>query len=305
MDVQRMKTLRELALKGTMAAVSESLHLSPSAISQQISLLEAEVGLTLVERRGRGVQLTEAGRRLVHHADAIISVLASAKADLADLRGTPFGEIKLASFPSIASRILPSVMEVLARDYPGISFLAEEVEPIPSLIALRSWQCDVAFFDDLSLPKDFSLDRLEILPIYDDELVAVLSANHPLAAKKSVRLKDLQDEPWAIDTRPNTFSDVIFAMCEKRGFRPRVVGRFDAYDVIGALVANGSAVSVLPRIRVANWERDGIAWRPLQPAVRRSIRMAVRKEEVRRPALRVVIDAISAAAQRLRGADAS
>ena len=290
MDFQRMKTLRELALRGTMAAVAESLHLSASAVSQQISVLEDEVGLALIERRGRGVQLTEAGQRLVRHADQLISVMERAGADLAELRGTPFGEIHLAIFPSIASRVLPPVMAAMARDYPGISFLAEEVEPLPALTALRSWQCDIAFFDDLSLPKGYSLESLEVFSIFEDELVAVLPAGHPLAARRSIPLKALKEEPWAIDTRPNTFSNVIFGMCERRGFRPRVVGRFDAYDVISALVAHASAVSVLPRIRVTNWERTGVVYRPLQPGVRRSIRMAVRRDELRRPALRVVVD---------------
>jgi DNA-binding transcriptional LysR family regulator len=293
MDSQRLKTLRELALRGTMAAVSESLHLSPSAVSQQITVLEAEVGVALIERRGRGVQLTEAGWRLVQHADAVISALEAARADMAELRGVPMGEVRIATFPSIASRILPAVMEEILRDHPGVALLAEEIEPIPALNALRSWQCDIAFFDNLSLPKDYPLENLEVSPVYDDRLVAVLPEQHPLASRSSVPLRALREEPWAIDTRPNTFSDVIFAMCEKLGFRPRVVGRFDAYDVISALVAQGCAVSVLPEIQVANWERPGVSYRPLLPDVRRSIRMAVRKAEVRHPALQAVVSVIA------------
>lgn len=300
MDSQRLKTLRELALRGTMAAVSDSLHISPSAVSQQISLLEDEVGVALIERRGRGVRLTEAGRRLVQHADRVISALEAARADMAELRGVPMGEVRLATFPSIASRILPGVMAELSRTHPGISLLAEEVEPIPALNALRSWQCDIAFFDNLSLPKDYSLENLEILPVYDDRLVAVLPAGHRLATGASVPLGALRDEAWAIDTRPNTFSDVIFAMCEKRGFRPRVVGRFDAYDVISALVAQGCAVSVLPEIRVANLKREGVTYRPLRPDVRRSIRMAVRKGEVRHPALQATMAIIKSVSDAFR-----
>lgn len=276
-----------------MAAVSESLHLSPSAVSQQISLLEDEVGVALIERRGRGVQLTGAGWRLVQHADTVISALEAARAEMAELRGVAMGEVRLATFPSIASRILPAVMAEILSLHPGISLLAEEVEPIPALNALRSWQCDIAFFDNLSLPKDYPLENLEILPVYDDRLVAVLPTEHPLAAGATVPLGALRDEAWAIDTRPNTFSDVIFAMCEKRGFRPRVVGRFDAYDVISALVARGCAVSVLPEIRVANWEREGVIYRPLRPDVRRSIRMAVRRGEARHPALQATMAIIA------------
>lgn len=302
MDLQRMKTLRELALKGSMIAASESLHLSASAVSQQISALEQEVGLALVERRGRGVQLTEAGLRLVRHADTLISVEERARADLAELRGTPFGEVRIATFPSIASRLLPEVMSTAARDYPGISLMATEIEPLPALAALRSWQCDIAFFDDLSLPKGFRAESIEVFQVALDELVAVLPRGHPLAARKGVPLKALKDEPWAIDARPNTFTDVIFEMCDRRGFRPRVIGCFDAYDVISALVAQGTAVSVIPRIRVTNAVHDGVVYRPLQPRVQRAIRMAVRRAEIRRPALRVVVDLFRNAAASLEQA---
>lgn len=292
MDVQRMKTLRELALKGTMAAVSESLHLSPSTVSQQISLLESEAGVALIERRGRGVQLTEAGRRLVQHADLLISVLEDAKTDMAALRGEIAGEVRLATFPSIARLLLPEAMHHLRAAHPRIDFLTEESEPVPALTALRSWQCDIAVFDDLSLPSDFPLDRLEVFPLYEDRVVAVLNVDHPLAARKSLRLRDLRDEAWAIDTRPNTFSDVIFRLCERQGFQPRVVGRFDAYDVIAAFVARGCAISVLPRIRVMGDTHPRITYRPLQPALRRSIRMAVRRDELRRPPLAAVVAAL-------------
>lgn len=155
---------------------------------------------------------------------------------MAGLRGVPMGEVRLATFPSIASRHLP---------------------------------------------------------VSDDRQVAVLPVGHPLAAAKSVPLRALRNEPWAIDMRPDTLSDVIFAMCEKRGFRPRVIGRFDACDVISALVGEGCAVSALPEIRVANWARSGVTDRPLRPDMRRHIRMAVRKGEARHPAVQATMAIIA------------
>lgn len=294
-----MKTLRELALRGTMAAVSESLHLSASAISQQISTLEDEVGIALIERRGRGVQLTPAGERLVQWANQLIAITEDAKSDMAEMRGIVSGEVRMASFPSIAAQLLPKVVKLLRRDYPGIQLIAEECEPMPALIALRSWQCDIAIFDNLSVGQDYPLDRLETFPLYDDELVAVLHAEHPLARQGSIRLKQMATEQWAIDARPNTFSDVVFDLCAKQGFRPGVMGRFDAYDVISALIGENCAVSVLPRIRVQSFQQPQIVSRRLDPPVRRAIMGAVRANELRRPTLKATVDAMIASAGEL------
>lgn len=275
-----------------MAAVAESLLLSPSAISQQVSQLESEVGLDLIERRGRGVQLTEAGRRLVHHAEEIISVLEIARTDLAELRGTISGEVRVSAFPSIARAILPRAMAEVQRRFPAVNLIAEENEPIPALTALRGWQCDIAFFDDVSLPKGYALDRLEIFPVYEDELVVAMRPDHPLAQKTVVRLRDLAKEPWAIDTRPNTFSDFIFALCDKHGFQPNVVAHFDTNDVITAFIKQGCAITVLPRIRVSPMEIEDVVVRPLAPQLRRSIRFAVRIDDLRRPTVRAVVQVL-------------
>lgn len=299
MDLQRLKTLRELALRGTMAAVSESLHLSPSAVSQQIATLEDAVGQALTERRGRGVQLTEAGRRLVIHAETILQALEEARTDLAALEGSLTGEVRLASFPSMALTLLPALVESLRRDHPSIALTAEESEPLAALTALRGWQCDIAIFDDLSLPEGCDLDRLEVFALFDDELVAVLPRHHRLAARAELPLRALAEEPWALDSRADSFSNAIFALCAQQGFRPQLVARFGAYDVIAAFVARGCAVSVLPRIRVDSAPHPDLVWRPLLPRVARPIRLAVRRGDLARPALRMVVDRLRQAAAAL------
>ncbi|NKK74850.1 LysR family transcriptional regulator [Rhizobium leguminosarum bv. viciae] len=296
MDIQRLKTLRELAIRGTMAAVSEAVGISPSAVSQQISLLEDEVGATLIERRGRGVAITPAGQVLVQHAERLLTLLEEARTDLAEIKRIVAGELTIASFPSIAASLLPPAIRALQLEYPALIVSAVEMEPLVGLASLRSWQCDLAIIDDLTLKEDKNTEGLETFPIYEDRIVAVLHKSHPLANKQKLKLTDLRDEPWAIDTRPNTFSDIIFAMCEAKGFHPRIIGRFDAFDVISAMVANRCAISVLPQIRTL-LHRDELVALPFNPPIKRMILLAIRKGESRRPSVKIVIDALKAHAE--------
>ncbi|MCJ9690541.1 LysR substrate-binding domain-containing protein [Rhizobium sp. PRIMUS64] len=298
MDFQRLKTLRELAIRGTMAAVSDAIGISPSAVSQQISLLEEEVGATLVERRGRGVGITPAGQVLVQHAERMLTVLEEARTDLAEMKRIVAGELTLSSFPSIAASLLPPTIRQLQLDYPALIVSAVEMEPLVSLASLRSWQVDLAIIDDLTLKEDKNPENLEVFPIYDDRIVAVLHKSHPLADKEKLKLTDLKDEFWAIDTRPNTFSDIIFAMCEARGFTPKIIGRFDAFDVISAMVASRCAISVLPQIRTLLHGAE-LVTRQFNPPIKRSILLAIRKGESRRPAVKIVVEALRKGAENM------
>ncbi|NLS20326.1 LysR family transcriptional regulator [Rhizobium sp. P40RR-XXII] len=291
MDTQRLKTLRELAIRGTMAATSEAVGLSPSGVSQQISMLEEEVGVALVERRGRGVRITPAGQVLIRHTERLLNVLEEAKTELAEIKRIVAGELTLSSFPSIAASLLPGTLRELQIDFPDLVVSAIEMEPLVSLASLRSWQVDLAIVDDLTLKQDKSPEALETFSIYEDTIVAVLAKSHPLATKRKIRITDLRDEFWAIDTRPNTFSDTIFEICKSRGFEPKIIGRFDAFDVICAMVAGRSAISILPQIRVLRHRHEIVA-RQFDPPMKRSILLAIRKGESRRPALKILIEAL-------------
>lgn len=170
MDVARLRTLRELAMRQTMAAVAEALRVSPSAVSQQIAQLEAEAGLRLIERRGRRVRLTQAGQRLVAHAERIIAALEDAKTDLAELKQAVAGELRVAAFSSVAAALIPQVMKALERRHAQLTIVLEEMEPVDSLAALRAWQTDVALVDDLTVPPNTAGPNIERVPILEDLL---------------------------------------------------------------------------------------------------------------------------------------
>lgn len=290
MDIQRLRTLRELAIRGTMAAVADIVGISPSAVSQQISLLEDEVGVALIERRGRGVAITPAGEVLVKHAVRLLNILEEAKTDIAEMKRTVSGELAISSFPSIAAALIPRPLRQLQLEYPDLVISATEMEPQTGLAALRSWQVDLAIIDDLTIREEKNADTLEIFPVYEDRIVVVMHRTHALAARRRLKLLDLQREFWAVDTRPNTFSDTLFAMCEARGFTPRVIGRFDAFDVISPLVAHQCAIAIMPQMRTLHTE-DLVAYQ-FEPPIKRTISLAIRKGESRRPSLKILIAAL-------------
>jgi DNA-binding transcriptional LysR family regulator len=250
MDIARLRTLRELSLRQTMAAVAEALRISPSAVSQQIALLESEAGLRLIERRGRRVRLTQAGQRLVAHAERVIAVLEDAKTELAELKQAVTGELRVAAFSSVAAALIPQAMKALERRHPQLTIVLEEMEPVDSLAALRAWQADVALVDDLTVPASVAEPNIERIPILDDLLYAVLPNAHPLAARAKVAIADLRDERWAMDTAFNTYSDVIIRACQAAGFDPVVNGKCGGFEVVQPLIEQGCSVAILPGLRV-------------------------------------------------------
>ncbi len=288
MDIQRLKTLRELSLRGTMAAVADAISLSPSAVSQQISMLEDELQVALIERRGRGVNLTPAGELLVKHAGRLLDIVEEAKTDLAEMKQNISGELLISCFPSIAASLLPMVLRELQLSYPDLMVAASEMEPTAGLAALRSWQVDLAIVDDLTLRAEKNLDAIETYPVYEDHIVAVMHRSHPLANRKDLSLVDFEQQPWAIDAKPNTFSETLFAMCAQRGFTPKVVCRFDAFDVVLPLVVQRCAIALLPRIRVLA-HVDELVARRFEPPIKRSIYLAIRRGEARRPPLNALL----------------
>jgi len=299
MDIARLRTLRELSLRQTMAAVAEALRISPSAVSQQIALLETEAGLPLIERRGRRVRLTQAGQQLVAHAERVIAVLENAKTELAELKQAVTGELRVAAFSSVAAALIPQTMKALERRHPQLTLVLEEMEPVDSLAALRAWQADVALVDDLTVPAHAAAPNIERVPILDDLLYAVLPNAHPLAARPKVAIADLRDERWAMDTAFNTYSDVIIRACQAAGFDPVVNGKCGGFEVVQPLIEQGCSVAILPGLRVRR--RSGnFCVRKLTPEIRRKIFVAFRRGERRHPAIAAFLDQLQKSAKAYR-----
>lgn len=291
MEVGRLKALLELARYGTMAAAAEALHLTPSAVSQQITQLEEDAGVQLTERIGRGVRLTPAGHALVTHAERVMVVLDEARSELAELRREIVGELRIAAFPSIASLVLPDAVKRLRLAYPRLEIGLEELEPIDAVAALRAWRTDIALIDDLSIKVGKDRENIELVPLAEDVLYVAVATDHPLSKRRSLSVADLRDETWAMESTWSTFGGFVIGLCRRAGFEPRINAKCRGSEMVEAMVASGCSVSVAPGLRVKR-APAGVAWIKLKPEVRRKIYVAYRRGERNHPTIKVFVEEI-------------
>jgi DNA-binding transcriptional LysR family regulator len=300
MDVGRLRALLELSRCGTMAAAAQALYLTPSAVSQQIAQLEDEAGVRLTERVGRGVRLTPAGQALVGYAERIMVVLDEARSELAVLRREIAGELRVAAFPSIASAVLPDTVKALRRVFPRLEITVEELEPVDGLAALRSWRADIALIDDFSIAIGEKKESVGVVPLAEDVLYVAVAADHPLSKKPSLSVADLRQEAWAIDSTSSVFGDFITNLCRRAGYEPRVSVKCRGFEMVGAMVGSGCAVSIVPGLRLVRSPAD-VAWVKLRPEIRRKIYVAYRRGERNHPAIKVFVEEVVRIASRLPG----
>src|ERR687892_462769 len=183
LDLRRLRLLRELNERGTIAAVADALRFTPSAVSQQLAMLEREAGVPLLERAGRGVRLTDAALVLVEHADALLRRAELAEADLAAAAGTVAGRGRIAGFQSVMLRIALPAMEALARDAPRLRCELVEAEPEHALPALALGDVDVVLGDEWQHQPVRMPDGVERHELFGDPVYLLLPTRHPAARR--------------------------------------------------------------------------------------------------------------------------
>lgn len=298
MDMNRLLTLRALATCGTMAAAAESLHLTPSAISQQIAQLERDLDTRLTERRGRSVALTPAGDALVRHTERIMGVLDEAKAELAQLRSDIAGELRVAAFPSIAVAVLADTVRALQDSHPRLRIVVQEMEPQEGLTALGAWHTDVAVIDDLAADPGGRHDAYDLLPVAQDVLHVLLPNDHPLAGRTSLRMVDLRDAAWALDSTSSSFGTFIGGLCRRAGFEPQINAHCTGFGMVAAMVASGCSISLASGLRLIK-PLPGVTAVRLRPEIQRRILLAYRKGERQHPAVQAFVNAVQESAARV------
>src|SRR5512144_297070 len=181
LDVRRMRVLREVAVRGSFSAAADALSFTQSAVSQQIAALERESGAVLVERSARGVRLTDAGRALVRHTDAILARLTEAEAELEAIAGLRGGRVRMAAFESAAATLMPPAIAAFRARHPAVELSMTLAEPDASLPQLRAGELDIALtIDSGGVVEAFSHEGLELVHLLDDPLYLVLPVDHPL-----------------------------------------------------------------------------------------------------------------------------
>ncbi|WP_028927445.1 LysR family transcriptional regulator [Pseudonocardia acaciae] len=300
MDVRRLRILRELADRGSVSAVASALSFTPSAISQQLRTLQAEVGVALTEPAGRGLRLTDAGHALVAHADAVLAALASADAAVEQYRSQPRGVVRIAMFASAARLLLPGLLRrvgELPHVEPRFSDVNMTPPEVPALTA--DFDLVVAHRDEHAPP--FASDRWDVTHLLREPLDVVLPPRHPLARRRRLRLVDLTEESWISVQEGFPVDDVLRSIALRTGTEPRVVQRINDFGVTEELVAAGLGVALLPRYSTDDRGGRRLVRRELAGVrAARHVEAVTRRGGLSRPATRAVLDALRAETDQVR-----
>jgi len=288
LDVRRLRVLRELAHRGTIAAVAEAMSFSPSAISQQLSTLESEVGMKLLEPVGRRLKLTAQGELLVAHTETLLQELERAEAALAASAAMVSGTLRVAAFQTAVLALVPNALTLLDSEYPSLRVEVTELEPEVSIPALLAREFDVVLVEEYPgqpLPRRREIERH---PLVSDELRLVTPADW-----SERDLESLADRPWAMEPPGTTSRAWSTTVCRQAGFEPDV--RFTTTDVLLHLhlVEAGHAAALLPDLAGAVG-RERVRTHRLQNRPARNVFSAVRRGAGQHPAVTAFEDAIRA-----------
>ncbi|MCZ4077757.1 LysR family transcriptional regulator [Rhodococcus sp. H36-A4] len=297
MNVERLRILRELADRGTVAAAASALSLTPSAVSQQLKLLAKEAGVTLLEPDGRRLRLTDAGHALVLRADEVVSALDRAAAEMASYGNSPRGRVRVALFPSGAALLLPGVLDRLSESGTRVDASDEDLpaSSVPTLLA--DYDVVLTHRDDVA-PATAAM-RIEVVPLMREPIDLVLPPDHALAGQDSVDLRQLAEERWISVRGGFPVDDVLLSVAAATGVQPRVVQRINDFRVTEELVARGHGVALMPRFAVVHPLLVRLPLKGVKAG--RIYELATRPGAHRLPAVAAVIEAFRAEASQVSG----
>jgi DNA-binding transcriptional LysR family regulator len=309
LGVWRLQLLREISRRGSVKSAAEAMHITPSAVSQQLATLEREAGVQLLERSGRRVRLTDAGVRLVRHADTITGAIAAAEADLASMQQVVTGILRVAAFPTAARAVMPTVMTALSRLHPELRVTLRDLEADESLTALQMDEIDIAIVDDYGDGSRLADAGLEVCEFMRDPIYLAVATGSPSAGNApadsagmkvrasatsgmtpaprrpsagEARLEEFRDAFWIMDTDNSHLSQVMLRACRASGFEPHIRSSCKDFSVIVALVEAGLGVGVMPGLALLDRPVRARV-RPISPPLARRISSVIRTERRSHP----------------------
>ncbi|WAP57675.1 LysR family transcriptional regulator [Streptomyces sp. S465] len=304
-EARHLRVLRAVAATGSFSAAARELGCTQPAVSQQMKALEGAAGTPLLIRSGRETRLTEAGRALVRHATGILAGLTAAEEEVAAIAGLRAGRVRLVSFPSGSSTLVPMALAEMRAAHPGTRVSLVEAEPPGSVEMLRAGDCEIALaFRYPRVDADAGAasgdgaewDDLVLRPLLSDRLVGVVPEGHKLAGAGSVGIAELAGEPW-IAGCPRCRGHLV-QVCESAGFTPRIDFATDDYPTVVGLVGAGLGVAVLPELALESVRAKGATTLAVEPAVRREVVALTLPDLARVPAVAATLDRLERAARR-------
>jgi DNA-binding transcriptional LysR family regulator len=280
MDVHRLRVLRAVVADGSIHGAAASLGYTPSAISQHVSALQKETGLRLVERSGRGIEPTAAGRAVAAEAARIFERLADLESLVANLRAGRVGALSVSYFASAGAVWIPPVVAAIAREFPRLRLDLRLIE----LTGADSGPPDIEIAVDGAASSDSAGYRVH--PLLTEPYLAVVPAASALARRAQLDLAELRDENWVDnDVARGPCRQALLDACSTVGFSPAFHIETQDYPTAIRFVAEGMGITVMPRLGLAGLPDSTVAVPLVNPTPRRSISVRVREAAADHPAV--------------------
>jgi DNA-binding transcriptional LysR family regulator len=289
MDVRKLRVLCELDARGTIAEVASALHMTPSAVSQQLAALGREVGAQLIEPDGRRVRLTGAGRVLVRHAQEILVQVERAWSGLAEFADGGRPHVRIAGHDGILGGLgLAAVLRL--RDLrPDLSVSLHDVDPQAAVAMLLRGELDLAIGAESGFTSTVDDARFLATSVAVDRYELVLPSCHRLAYSSAIRLAELATDTWVF-VNAGPCREVGLAACRAAGFTPALVHAMGDWATTLAAVRLGLGVALVPRLMLADLPAGVVVRTPAGEPLRHHVIAVLRRGAEEAPPVAVVLD---------------
>jgi DNA-binding transcriptional LysR family regulator len=300
LDLKLLTTFREVAVRGSFSEAAAALDFTQPAVSQHIGRLESALGVRVLERSARGVNVTPAGEVLVRHAAALLDAARRAEEEVRHAAGVGRAQVRVSAFPSAAAGLMPGATRELRARRPDAELALQVLENEPALDALLAGRIDIGVIVQSPLLRSAAPAGVEFVPVADDELRVAVAADHPLATRASVTLEELCDEPWLITEVGGTCADsnVVLNAFRDAGYEPQVAFASDDYQALQGMAASGIGVALIPTLALVSSRSDVVVLPLRGRAPARQILAAVRTGE-QSPLVEHMLEALRSAARML------
>jgi DNA-binding transcriptional LysR family regulator len=273
-ESRRLRVLLAVEETGSLAGAAAALGYTPSAVSQQVRALEREVGAVLVDRRGRGVALTEPGAALARHARRIVDALDSAEAEVHAIAGLRAGTLRLGWFSTAGATLVPRAIARFRERVPGVELVLEEADPDDCARRLLEGGLDLAVVYEFRLDPPLPAD-LRLRPLLEDRLRVALPPGHRLAGRRRIAMEELAGDAWIQGVKRGSTLATLPAACREAGFEPHVAFQTDDPMAWQGLVAAGVGVAVIPELSLPTARRDIVVRELVAPSLTRRVSSAL------------------------------
>jgi DNA-binding transcriptional LysR family regulator len=295
LEVRRLQIFAAVAQRGSFTAAAEALYMTHSAVSQQMALLERQLGVRLVVRGPRGVELTESGKLLAERSTGLLGTIASIEQEMQDLKAK-HASVRLGAFPTAGADLIPRVLREYRQRYPETKVVLRSAHAADMPALLREGGIHMGLVWDYDfLPRTMPAD-VEWLHLADDPLFVLVSADHPLAGESDVDLVEFAGESWVIRGHNPPYDEAFTTMCRLAGFEPQIGFVTEDYLSAQGLVAAGIGVSAAPRLALVAQRPDVVAVPISGTAPRRRIAALRMRAESHPEAAEQLLDVLRRAA---------